>query len=100
MNEKFLEGLQQMIVDGVVEGTVEGITEELNKAIKGTTTVNEKPFMNKKETADYLGISFPTLRKWEKAGLKPSLIGGTHYLYDKEEVVKFIKERNINYLNN
>lgn len=100
MDDKFIEGLQKMIVDGVVPGTVEGIVEELNKAIKGTSsTVNDKPYMNQKEVLEYVGISYPTLKKWMDAGLKFSLVNGTQYVFDKEDVAEFIKIHGVNHLN-
>lgn len=100
MDDKFLEGLQQMIVDGVVEGTVEGITEELNKAIKeSSSTINNKPYMNQKEVLDYVGISYPTLKKWMDAGLEFSLVNGTQYVFDKEDIAEFIKSHGVNHLN-
>lgn len=99
MDEKFLEGLQKMIVDGVVDGTVEGITEELNKVIKNTsTTVNDKQYMNKKDVCDYLGISYPTLNKWVDAGLEYSLVDGKHYVFAKGDIAKFIKSYGVNHL--
>lgn len=100
MDKEFIEGLQKMIVDGVVEGTVEGIVEELNKAIKeSSSSVNDKPYMNQKEVLEYVGISYPTLKKWMDAGLEFSLVNGTQYVFDKADVAEFIKRHGVNHLN-
>lgn len=96
MDERFMSGLSQMIIDGVVEGTVEGITEELNKVTKGSANTNNgKRFLNKKEVCNYLGISYPTLKIWSDNGLKYSLIEGKSYLYDVEDIIEFVKENEI-----
>lgn len=46
---------------------------------------------SREQTASFLSISFPTLRKWTKDGtLKCYQLGGRVY-YKKEEIIKALK---------
>lgn len=95
MDEQFLKGLQQMIVDGVVEG----ITDELEKVIRETaSTVKDDKYMNQKEVLEYVGISYPTLKKWMDTGrLEYSLVDGKQYVFTKESIAEFIKGYSVNF---
>ncbi len=71
------------------------LAEQVETAIKAIIIARPapeslKPFLTRKETSEMLGVSFPTLHLWEKAGiLKPDRIG-RRVLYSVDEVKKAV----------
>lgn len=71
------------------------LAEQVQTALQTVTGINppvqpSKPFLTRKETSEMLGVSFPTLYLWEKAGiLLPERIG-RRVLYSIEEVKKAV----------
>lgn len=51
----------------------------------------EKPYMNKKEAAEYIGVSFNTFRKFERMGLPIIEVDGT-LLVKKEDIDVFLEK--------
>lgn len=71
------------------------LAEQVQAAIKEAIITRSnpgtsKPFLTRKETSEMLGVSYPTLHLWEKAGLlKPERIG-RRVLYSVDEVKKAV----------
>lgn len=91
MEDRFLYGLQKMIVDGVVDG----ITVEIHKILNSKVNESQKRFMNIGEVCEYLGKSRPTIKRWMSDGLVFSMPEGKHYVFDVEDVVDYIKSNKI-----
>lgn len=68
----------------------------VNLAQETITEVQEgftlKEYMNKKEAAEYIGISFNTLRKLEREGLQVINAGGV-LLIKRTDIDDFLEER-------
>lgn len=78
----------------VIQETVKGEFERINNSPTPQPT-NE--FITRKETAQILGISLPTLNDYSKKELLPSYRIGTRIRYKKEEVYKCLSERKFKY---
>ena len=66
----------------------------------GETKVNyagrvfdELELMNRKETAEFLRISLPTLYQWTLKGKLPFIKTGRKVWYEKAELVKHLRDR-------
>ncbi|MBA99632.1 MAG: DNA-binding protein [Saprospirales bacterium] len=59
-----------------------------------TPSQDDVVLMSRKETAEMLGISLPTLSKHTKEGLIPSHRMGNRILYKRSEVIEAIQQRN------
>ena len=51
----------------------------------------EKRFLSVKEVSEFLGISRITINRWVKAGEIPSYKLGKRRVFDKEEVIAWVK---------
>lgn len=58
-----------------------------------STPPTENEFITRKQTAQILGISLPTLNDYTKRGVIPSYRIGTRVRYKKEEVLKSLNQR-------
>lgn len=67
-----------------------GLAQETIEEVKQGIYVKE--YMNKKEAAEYIGISFNTLKKLEKEGLGVIDAGGVQ-LIRKKDIDLFLEER-------
>lgn len=56
--------------------------------------VNHKPYLNKKEACEYIGISFNTLKKFEEMGLPVTNINGMQFIR-KMDIDEFMEEHTI-----
>lgn len=80
-----------------LKGTITAIETVLNEVITKSaselnTSQNVKMYMNKKEAAEYIGVSFNTLKKFIKAGLKTVEIEGIEMIR-KVDIDEFIEKR-------
>lgn len=79
-----LENSIKTIVSETVQNAVAGIT---------STAKDETPeLQTRQETADYLGVSLPTLHEWTKKGIIPAKRIGTRIRYDKRAVMDALKD--------
>ena len=79
------------------EGQIEAIVNTaVNKAVvefKELLKKKDKKYLTRRETSRLIGVSYPTLQKYNKEGsLKPFKVGGK-ILYDSEAVDFFIKNQ-------
>lgn len=58
-----------------------------------STTQPDNEYITRKETAQILGISLPTLNEYTKRGLVPSFRIGSQIRYKKDEVLKSVNQR-------
>lgn len=91
-----------------LKGAVESIVEELESYINSVVEVkvkehlqllqqvNEKSFnyLNKTQAKNYLGVSFNTLKRYEKEGLEFSMVGGKYFI-TKEALDEFVESQKI-----
>ncbi len=75
------QDLRQMITD---------LAQEVIQDVKGREA-ESKPYMTVKETCAYLNISFSTLQKFERLGLKKITVEGK-ILFKKKTIDEFMKE--------
>lgn len=68
---------------------IANMAKEVIQEIKGQEA-HAKPYMTIKETEKYLQISFNTLQKWERMGLKSITIDGKR-LFKKETIDEFMR---------
>lgn len=79
------------------EATIKGFEEMLvqiaNKTIEEVKqNAFVKPYMNKKQAAEYIGISFNTLKKFEEEGLPIVEIAGVQMIR-KVDIDEFFESR-------
>ena len=72
-------------LQGIIESSVRKVLLENN-------TMPEKPkseleYITRKETAQILGISLPTLNEWSKKGILPSYRIASRVRYKKDEIL-------------
>lgn len=53
-----------------------------------------RPVLKLKDAAQWVGVSAPTLKRWEALGLKVSYINDKPY-YLKDDILKFINEKKL-----
>lgn len=82
INQDFTSGLEKVL---------EKFTRELIEDIK-EKELNEDYWMNLKEAAEWIGISYNTLNKWRIQGLKVSTLEGIS-LVSKKEINRFLEQR-------
>jgi excisionase family DNA binding protein len=58
-----------------------------------STPQPDNEYITRKETAQILGISLPTLNEYTKRGLVPSFRIGSQIRYKKDEVLKSVNQR-------
>lgn len=84
LDESFITDFQKILIDLA------------NKTIKEVQLgLYVKPYMNKKEAAEYIGISYNTLKKFEGEGL-PVVVVDKIQLIQKNDIDKFLQIRKNN----
>jgi len=79
-----LENSIKTIVSETVQNAVAGLT---------TTAKDETPeLITRKETADLLGVTLPTLHVWTKNGVIPAKRIGTRVRYERRAVLDALKD--------
>ena len=73
-------------IDAVIE-------RKMTEAVQRNKTVDPFRYMSRKEVADYLHISLPTLHDWTKMGWLPSYKIGNRVLYKNNEVDDSLRVR-------
>lgn len=68
---------------------ISSLAHEVIQEVKGQEAIS-KPYMSIKETCSYLNISFGTLQKFERLGLKKITIDGK-ILFQKKTIDEFMK---------
>ena len=64
----------------------EAIKAEVEKIIPAQKPQSETEYITRKETAQILGISLPTLHDWSKTGIIPSYRISTRVRYKKSDI--------------
>lgn len=77
-------------LETVIKMTVQ---REFEMIYNSQTPQPENTFISRRETANILGISLPTLNDYSKRGLLPSYRIGTRIRYKKEEVLNSLNQR-------
>lgn len=75
----------------VISETVKSEFERQNKL---STPQPDNEYLTRKETAQILGVSLPTLNEFSKRGLIPSYRIATRIRYKKDEVYESLQKRN------
>ncbi|MEY2369575.1 hypothetical protein [Lysinibacillus capsici] len=81
LEETTIKGFEEMLVQ-IANKTIE--------EVKQNTFV--KPYMNKKQAAEYIGISFNTLKKFEEEGLPIIEVAGVQMIR-KADIDEFFESR-------
>lgn len=76
------------VVNQVEQKLDTAIERRLNTFTNGSI---DKPYMNKKEAAEYIGVSFNTFRKFERMGLPIIEVDGI-LLVKKEDIDEFLEK--------
>lgn len=90
----------EILLNGIsfeqLESTIKTIVSEtIENAVAGiTSTASAKPneLITRKETADLLGVSLPTLHAWTKNGVIPAKRIGSRVRYEKSAVLEALKD--------
>lgn len=80
LSEEQLSALKAQVVADVTNG------------IKTATANNERPYLNQKEIAKWLGVSAPTINAWVKKGMPVAVINGQK-LYGKSSAIDWLKQQ-------
>ena len=64
------------------------VKDGIQKATKNTT----RPYLNRKEIAEYLGVAPATINHWASLGMPVAIIDGRK-LYGKESVSNWLKSK-------
>lgn len=81
VDSKFINEYKLLLTD-LVKETIEEVRQGYS----------HKEYMNKKEASEYIGISFNTLKKFEKDGLPVINVSGLQMIR-KNDIDKFLKDR-------
>ena len=83
----FPEEFQQLIQDEIKKGF-----EAISKSSQNSAH-QEIQYLTRKETADCLKITLPTLRTWTKSGKLKSYVIGRRVLYNPVEIRQALSEQ-------
>lgn len=91
--------MQTLILSGItfeqLQESIKGIVRnEIETVISQTVQVQdpEPSLITRKETANILGISLPTLNEWTKTGLIPAKRIGTRVRYLRSDIYHSLKD--------
>lgn len=91
-NEIILNGISfeqlEKSIKTIVSETVQNAVAELTSTAKDETP----ELITRKETADLLGVTLPTLHVWTKNGVIPAKRIGTRVRYEKRAVMDALKD--------
>jgi excisionase family DNA binding protein len=91
-NEILLNGISfeqlQNSIKTIVSAELKNAVIELTESQKDTAP----ELITRKETADILGVSLPTLHEWTKKGVLPAKRIGTRVRYEKRAVMDALKD--------
>lgn len=90
MNEILLNGIS---FDQLQESIKTIVSAELKNAVSELTTKREiePELITRKETAEILGVSLPTLHEWTKKGVLPAKRIGSRIRYERTAVFDALK---------
>ena len=90
MNEILLNGIS---FDQLQESIKTIVSAELKNAVSELTTKREiePELITRKETAEILGVSLPTLHEWTKKGVLPAKRIGSRIRYERTAVYDALK---------
>ena len=90
MNEIYLNGIS---LDQLQESIKTVVSAELKNAVSELTTKREiePELITRKETAEILGVSLPTLHEWTKKGVLPAKRIGSRIRYERTAVYDALK---------
>lgn len=90
-NEIILSGIT---FDELKESFKSIVQSEVQKIVSGLTTAPEPSpeLITRKETAQILGISLPTLNSWTSTGIIPAQRIGTRIRYKRTDVYNSLKD--------
>jgi excisionase family DNA binding protein len=90
MNEILLNGIS---LDQLQESIKTIVSAELKNAVSELTTKREiePELITRKETAEILGVSLPTLHEWTKKGVLPAKRIGSRIRYERTAVFDALK---------
>lgn len=90
MNEIYLNGIS---LDQLQESIKTIVSAELKNAVSELTTKREiePELITRKETAEILGVSLPTLHEWTKKGVLPAKRIGSRIRYERTAVYDALK---------
>lgn len=66
------------------------IIEAVKKAVSNAK--NERPYVNKKEIAQFIGVSPDTITKWVSMGMPVAVLSDGRKLYGKDSVKNWLKK--------
>jgi excisionase family DNA binding protein len=69
----------------------DAVRSEIDKHIPNNGIVEKDEFLTRKQAAKLLGISLPTLAKWTKEGLIPSLRISSRIRYTRQGIENSLK---------
>ena len=90
MNEIILNGIS---LDQLQESIKTIVSAELKNAVSELSTKREleSELITRKETAEILGVSLPTLHEWTKKGVLPAKRIGSRIRYERTAVYDALK---------
>jgi excisionase family DNA binding protein len=90
VNEILLNGIS---LDQLQESIKTIVSAELKNAVSELTTKREiePELITRKETAEILGVSLPTLHEWTKKGVLPAKRIGSRIRYERTAVYDALK---------
>lgn len=89
-NEIILSGISFEQLQDSIRTTVKNEVERIIGSLPTPTTAPE--LITRKETAEILGISLPTLNEWTKNGILPAQRIGTRVRYQRANVYASLKD--------
>lgn len=79
--------------EALTEGIKDIVKNALRESIHELQREAGKDFLNVKETQEFIGCSYTTLRTLEEKGLKPMMVN-RRKIYSKREIVAFLEQNN------
>lgn len=92
MNNASLTKMQMAILMPILTPFIDIIVERVSERVLSATTPKEPKFYSRKETAQLLHVTLPTLSRLTKDGLITAKKVGSRILYEAEDIDKAVQE--------
>lgn len=89
--DKLTEKQMEVLIP-ILNPIIDIIVERMSERVRSATMQKEPKFYSRRETAQLLHVTLPTLARLTKEGVIPSINIGRRVLYDAESIDTAVKE--------
>lgn len=88
-----LNSIQQAVIMSFFAPFIDAIVDRVSERVLSTTAKKEPKFYTRKETADLLHVTLPTLARLTKDGLIVAKRVGSRILYEADAIDEAVKDQ-------